>query len=71
MGPSVYIIFGLVLIFASKLILRPTIEHAPRVVENDVRDGGELRIQSRKVVPINRNRVSRRAVLPKRVGNYY
>jgi hypothetical protein len=72
LGPSVYIIFGLVLIFGSSLIRRLAFEPTPQVSDAGRRDGVEVRIRSKKVVPINRNtRVAQRAPFPDwRVGNF-
>ena len=72
LGPSVYLIFGLVLIFGSRLVRSLAFEPTSQVSDAGRRDGVEVRIRSKKVVPINRNTcVSRRAAFPCRgVGNY-
>ena len=72
LGPSVYTIFGLVLIFGSMVVRRLAIEPTSQFADAGRRDGVEVRIRSKKVVPINRNtRVSQRAAFPaRRVGNY-
>src|ERR1035437_9105299 len=72
LGPSVYTIFGLVLIFGSSLIRRLAFEPTPQVSDAGRRDGVEVRIRSKKVVPINRAlRVAQRAPFPDwRVGNF-
>jgi hypothetical protein len=72
LGPSVYTIFGLVLIFGSMVVRRLAIEPTSQFADAGRCDGVEVRIRSKKVVPINRNtHVSQHAAFPvRRVGNY-
>jgi hypothetical protein len=73
LGASVYAVFGLVLVFGSMVARRLAIGPASKAADSGSRDGVEVRIRSKKVVPINRNtRSSRRPVFQvRRVGNYF
>jgi hypothetical protein len=69
LGPSVYVVLGLVLIFGSRLVQRLAVEPTFQVADAGRRGGVEIRIRSKRVVPINRNtRVSQCVASP---GNYF
>jgi hypothetical protein len=67
LGPSVYIIFGLVWIIVSRLARRRALSLSlPSQVEDVGKGDGAAVVLGKKVVPINRStRISRRVTFPR------